>query len=466
MSITTTCPASSAWSRGSAVRADASILHLDLDAFYAAVEQRDKPSLRGKAVVVGGAGPRGVVATASYEARVFGVRSAMAGTEARRRAPNAAFLGGRFHAYRQSSIIVMGLLREVSPLVEPLSLDEAFVDLTASDWDLDRLAEHVAGLRAELTRRTDGLTGSVGVGSSKFMAKLASEAAKPDGMRIIEPGTELAFIADMPVRAIPGVGPATELRLNGIGIHTVTDLRHADRAELVRELGRAHGDWLHALAFARDRREVEAEREAKSISTEDTFATDLTDRAQLVGILRRDARKVSERMQKAGVFAKTISIKVRFADFSTLTKARSLAGATDRYEVLAQVGEELLADVDISEGVRLLGIGASNFTTAAQEQLFGAADLDAAAAETQDTVAEPPTSGVRGTGWYPGSDVVHDDLGRGWVWGSGLGRVTVRFETRLTGPGPIRTFRDDDPALHPTTDLPPLTGSSEVAPTS
>ncbi len=446
------------------MRAHASILHLDLDAFYAAVEQRDKPSLRGKAVVVGGAGPRGVVATASYEARVFGVRSAMAGTEARRRAPHAAFLGGRFHAYRQSSAIVMGLLREISPLVEPLSLDEAFVDLTASDWSQDRLADHVAELRAELSRRTDGLTGSVGVGSSKFIAKLASEAAKPDGARIIEPGAELGFIADLPVRAIPGVGPATEVRLNGIGIHTVTDLRQANRAELVRELGRAHGDSLHELAFARDSREVEAEREAKSISTEDTFATDLTDRSQLVAILRRDARKVSDRLRDAGVFAKTIAIKVRFADFSTVTKARSLAGATDRYEVLAQVGEELLADVDIAEGVRLLGIGTSNFTMAAQEQLFG--PVDVGTDEQQDTVVELPTSGVRGKGWYPGADVEHDDLGRGWVWGSGLGRVTVRFETRLTGPGPIRTFRADDPALRPAEYLLPLTGSSEATETS
>ena len=160
------------------MRATPSILHLDLDAFFAAVEQRDKPSLRGKPVIVGGAGPRGVVATASYEARVFGVRSAMSGTEARRRCPHAAFLGGRFRAYRQSSDAVMELLREISPLVEPLSLDEAYVDLEASDWDLGKLDEHVTQLRAELTRRTAGLTASVGVGSSKFLAKLGSEAAK------------------------------------------------------------------------------------------------------------------------------------------------------------------------------------------------------------------------------------------------------------------------------------------------
>ena len=216
------------------MRSEATILHLDLDAFFAAVEQRDKPSLRGKPVVVGGSGPRGVVATASYEARVFGVRSAMPGTEARRRCPNAAFLGGRFPAYRQSSEVVMQLLGEVSSAVEPLSLDEAFVDLALSDWDLTRLPEHVEELRQELTRRTGGLTASVGVASSKFVAKVASEAAKPDGFRIIAPGEEMAFIEQLPVRAIPGVGPVTETKLLAIGMHTVADLRRASREELVR----------------------------------------------------------------------------------------------------------------------------------------------------------------------------------------------------------------------------------------
>lgn len=434
------------------MRSEASILHLDLDAFFASVEQRDKPSLRGKPVVVGGAGPRGVVATASYEARVFGVRSAMSGTEARRRAPHAAFLGGRFTAYRQSSQIVMGLLREVSPVVEPLSLDEAFVDLSQSDWDLSELEDHVFQLRAELTRRTEGLTGSVGVGSSKFIAKLASEAAKPNGMRIIAPGTERDFIADMHVRAIPGVGPATEQRLAAIGITTVSDLRQANRDELIRELGRAAGEGLYRLAYAQDDRTVVAEREAKSISTEDTFAVDITDMAQLQEILRRDAEKVAARLSKHGVFARTIGIKVRFADFATVTKARSLAGATDRSEVLISIGEELLREVDVRAGVRLLGIGASNFTIAAQEQLFD----DEVEVVESSSFQEAPTSGVRGAGWYPGADVVHDVLGRGWVWGAGLGRVTVRFETRLTEPGPIRTFADDDPQLHIATEPLPM----------
>lgn len=427
------------------------ILHLDLDAFFAAVEQRDKPSLRGKAVVVGGAGPRGVVATASYEARVFGVRSAMSGAEARRRAPKAAFLGGRFDAYRESSRIVMSLLKEVSPLVEPLSLDEAFVDLEPSGWADDELAERVAWLRAELTRRTEGLTASVGTGSAKFLAKLASEAGKPDGVRFLDPAEELDFLAPLPVRAIPGVGPATEQRLVAIGCYTVEDLRGADRAELVRELGTASGTGLAELAWGRDDRRVEPVRDPKSISTEDTFAVDLTDRPQLELILARDAGGVVRRLTRAGLFARTVTIKVRFADFSTRTIARSLGGATDSLEEVTAAGLASLAEVDVRSGVRLLGIGVSGFASAAQERLFG--DEESARQSTGQTsidTDEVALSGVRGSSrYYPGADVMHDEMGRGWVWGAGLGRVTVRFETRATGPGPVRTFAETDPALHP-----------------
>ena len=425
------------------------ILHLDLDAFFAAVEQRDKPSLRGRPVVVGGAGPRGVVATASYEARRFGVRSAMSGAEAKRRAPHAAFLGGRFEAYRESSRIVMALLGEISAVVEPLSFDEAFVDLAGTGWADGDLTDRVTWLRAELTRRTEGLTASVGVGSAKFLAKLASEAAKPDGARILEPGEELNFIAPMPVRAIPGVGPATEQRLITIGLYTVEDLRTADRAELIRELGPSAGESLAALAWGRDDRAVEGSREPKSISTEDTFAVDLTDRAQLQAILRRDAGQVAARLAKAGLFARTVTVKVRFADFTTRTIARGLGGATDSLDEITAAGLAIFDDVDPRPGVRLLGIGVSNFATAAQERLFGEDPADGAVEETT-TDGDVELSGVRGQrAYHAGADVVHDELGRGWVWGSGLGRVTVRFETRATGPGQIRTFALDDASLRP-----------------
>ncbi|MDU7361249.1 MAG: DNA polymerase IV [Propionibacteriaceae bacterium] len=424
------------------------ILHLDLDAFFASVEQRDKPSLRGKPVVVGGTGIRGVVATASYEARVFGIRSAMSGAEARRRARGkVAFLGGRWRAYKESSQVVMGLLREVSPLVEPLSLDEAYVDLAPSGWEESQLQEKVAWLRAELTHRTAGLTASVGVGSSKLVAKLASEAAKPDGFRILAPDEESAFLGPLPVRAIPGVGPTTEQRLLAIGMYTVDDLRAADPGELIRELGQASGTSLARLAHGEDNRPVAANSEAKSISTEDTFQQDLTDSAHLQTILRRDAAAVAKRLRGKALFARTVTIKVRYADFETITRAASLGGATDDVDVITAAGLSLLDEVDPRRGIRLLGIGVSNFAGAAQDRLFGD---EPPAGESSSTVdlAEEELAGVRGRGLHTGADVEHDEFGRGWVWGSGRGLITVRFERRGGTPGPVRTLPLDDAALH------------------
>jgi len=430
------------------VRAQASVLHLDLDAFFAAVEQRDKPSLRGKPVIVGGIGLRGVVSTASYEARRFGVGSAMAMSEARRRCPHAAFLAGRFDAYRQASGIVMGLLRELSPLVEPLSLDEAFVDLAAGpDPQLDpaSLQELATDLRARLTEATGGLTASVGLGSSKFIAKVASELAKPDGVRLIAPGTEVATIAPLPARAIPGVGPATMDRLSRLGVRTVADLQRLSSAELVRELGRAGGEHLFALARADDDRPVEPEREMKSISVEDTFERDIADAEILAGIADRQAAQVVQRLVRSALFARTVTVKLRWPDFSSVSRSRTLDGATDRVDVVAQVAQSLLDGLDTAGGVRLLGVGVSGLVEVAQEPLFDLADRSPGRVVEE---AEAPLT-RRPAGWLPGSDVVHDEFGAGWVWGSGLGRVTVRFETADSGPGPVRTFVSDDPQLHP-----------------
>jgi len=428
------------------VRQQASIMHLDLDAFFAAVEQRDKPSLRGKPVIVGGIGLRGVVSTASYEARLFGVGSAMPMHEARRRCPHAAFLTGRFGAYRQASAIVMGLLAELSPLVEPLSLDEAFVDLAAGDQhalDDESLLALAADLRARVTAATGGLTASVGLGSSKFMAKVASELAKPDGVRLVSPGTEVDTIAGLPARAIPGVGPATMERLAKLGVTTIASLRELSEAELVRELGRAGGEHLHALAWARDERPVTPERETKSISVEDTFERDIADRDVLTAVAERHARLVAQRLAGAEMFARTVTVKVRWPDFSSISRSRTLNGATDRPEVVAQVAQSLLDGLDVGGGVRLLGVGVSGLVEVAQEPLF---DLETGAPERVVEEAEAPLT-RRPLSWLPGADVAHDEYGPGWIWGSGLGRVTVRFETAGTGPGPVRTFAVDDPAL-------------------
>jgi DNA polymerase IV len=434
------------------VRREPSVLHLDLDAFFASVEQRDKPSLRGKPVVVGGLGQRGVVATASYEARVFGVRSAMPMHEARRRCPHAAFLVGRFGAYHAASHQVMEVLRSLSPLVEPLSLDEAFVDLraapTAVDFSHEALARLITKLKDDVRATTDGLTASVGVGTSKFVAKVATEQAKPDGWSIVEAGQELALLRPMKVGVIPGVGPVTQEKLQRIGIHTVTDLQQCAPDELAQVIGKTHAQALVDLAYARDDRPVEPDRETKSISVEDTFETDLVSRDELATILLRDARQVAVRLHSAGLFAHMVSIKVRLHDFSTFTRSRTLLNATDRRDVIGSVATSLLSAVDTTGGVRLLGVGVAGLTDVLQEDLF--ADDASLVQVTEDVMEDHPApeDEPRGQDWLPGVDVEHDQHGRGWVWGSGLGRVTVRFETAQTPPGPVRTFASDDPALH------------------
>ncbi|MDR0436483.1 MAG: DNA polymerase IV [Propionibacteriaceae bacterium] len=432
------------------MRTEASILHLDLDAFFAAVEQRDKPSLRGKPVIVGGIGGRGVVSTASYEARVFGVHSAMRMVDARARAPHAAVLSGRFQAYRQSSRIVMRLLGELSPLVEPLSSDEAYVDLAAGGIDCSSttaVEKLVSELRAELGRRTEGLTASVGVATSKTIAKVASETAKPNGQLVVAPGGELKLISPLPVRTLPGIGPATYARLALLGVRTVAELQVARPDELEHELGPHAADWLKRVAFARDDRPVEAYHEAKSISMEDTFASDITDRAELARIIASDAVVVARQLAKHKMFARTVTIKVRLPDFTTYTRSRTLSGATDRAERIARVAQELLDGVETPHGVRLLGVGTANFTQAAQEELF---DEDAGRITEEIRQAAPASRSARRlhTTWRPGDDVTHDQLGRGWVWGSGDTVVTVRFESRLSGVGPVRSFAVDDPELH------------------
>ena len=433
------------------MRATASVLHLDLDAFFAAVEQRDKPSLRGRPVIVGGVGGRGVVATASYEARVYGVRSAMSTREARARCPHAAFLSGRFSAYGAASEVVMGVLRSHSPLVEPLSLDEAFVDLAEADL-ADLEVETVTGLgrrlREQVCEQTGGLTASVGIATSKFVAKVASELDKPDGLTVVPPGTERDLLRPMQVTVIPGVGPATAERLRRTGVHTVAELEGLSLDELVRQVGRAHGESLFRLARADDDRPVVAERETKSVSVEGTYETDLTDRSLMAGLLSRQAGEVAGRLRRHGLSGRTVTIKVRLHDFTTLTRSSTLPSPTDRPELIGRVSRRLLEELDTSAGVRLLGVGVSGLADWIQEDLFGDLGDD----PDHEDEADRPEAGPlpdRRRDWPPGLDVVHDEMGAGWVWGSGRGLVTVRFETAETGPGPVRTYPQDDPCLHP-----------------
>ncbi len=417
------------------MRPEASVLHLDLDAFFASVEQRDKPSLRGKPVVVGGVGGRGVVATASYEARKYGVRSAMSTREARSRCPHAAFLNPRFPAYRETSQAVMEVLRAVSPLVEPLSVDEAFVDLATSDltaYDEAALRDFAETLRTRVREVTGGLTASVGIGTSKFIAKVASDLDKPDGLVIVTAGSERDLLRPMHVTVIPGVGPATAERLRRAGITTVADLEHVSEDELVRLLGNAQGHGLHHLARAEDDRAVVPERETKSVSVEGTYDTDLTDPSLMAGLVTRQATNVAERLRKNGLSGRTITLKVRLHDFTTLSRSTTLTAPTDAGPTIARLARGLLGELDTTGGVRLLGVGVSGLADWIQDDLFGADDAGDDA-EQVDLLPEPPE--VRT--WWPGMDVVHDELGRGWVWGAGRDIVTVRFETAETLPGPV-----------------------------
>jgi DNA polymerase-4 len=440
------------------VRREASILHLDLDAFFAAVEQRDKPSLRGRPVVVGGVGGRGVVATASYEARAFGARSAMSTAEARRRCPaGTAFLGGRFGAYRRTSDVVMGLLRELSPLVEPASLDEAYVDLAAdpgSDLSVAGVTQLGRALKERIAEATGGVTGSVGIGTSKLMAKIGSDLQKPDGLVVVPPGSELDVLHPLPVTRLGGVGPATAERLHQVGVKTVGDLARKSLTDLVALAGRAHGATLYALARAEDDRAVVPDRGVKSVSHEETFERDLTDLDVLNREIDSMAARVGTRLRASAYSGRTVTLKLRRYDFTTLTRSQTLPQPTDDARAIATTARRLLAEAGTGGGLRLLGVGVSGLSVYAQGDLFAEEDATEDAVLTADAElpepeveAPPPTPAERR--WWPGQDVRHDDLGAGWVWGRGLGRVTVRFEGPTTAPGPVRTLPADDPALQP-----------------
>lgn len=450
------------------MRTTASILHLDLDAFFAAVEQRDKPSLRGKPVVVGGIGNRGVVATASYEARAFGARSAMSTSEARRRCPpGTAFLFPRGEAYRRSSRVVMDLLHELADKVEQVSVDEAYVDL-GSDVDVD---QRVGELLHRIEEATGGLTASAGVGSSKMVAKIASDMHKPRGLVVVAPGDEEDFIAPLPVRALGGVGPATADRLRSFGVETVAHLRRMTEPDLVSIFGNAHGTGLYAIARAQDDREVVTERETKSISAEETFDVDVADRAVLKEELARLTDRVSARLAEHGAFARTVTIKVRHHDFSTFTRSVTAGHPTDDPTALLRLATGLLDAHDVSDGLRLLGFGVSGFVAHAQAALdmqWAEGDETPTIRMTdEDIVAKDPVANAWGSAqamvsrpaayadnpdapvWRAGQDVQHQEYGAGWVWGSGRGVVTVRFEGPRTTPGKVRSFRVDDADLTP-----------------
>jgi DNA polymerase-4 len=372
------------------MRREASILHVDLDAMFAAVEQRDKPSLRGKPVIVGGVAGRGVVSTASYEARAFGAHSAMPMAQARRRCPpNTAFLSPRFPAYQKTSAVVMELLGAVSPLVEQVSIDEAYIDLapTGNDLSVPAVTALALRLKSEIAAATGGVTGSIGAASSKLLAKIGSDLHKPDGLTVVPPGDELLVLHPLPVRRLGGVGPATEQRLHRSGIRTVGDLAAAPLEDLVDWFGTAHGHGLFKLARADDPRPVVSSREAKSVSAEETFDIDVRDPARLTYELDLLSARVAGRLRRNGLTGRTVNIKVRHPDFTTVTRAVTRDQPTDDGILIAQLARRLLAEVPTAGGIRLLGVGVSALYDFAQDDLFSAAGEDP---PTLDFPDDPP----------------------------------------------------------------------------
>jgi DNA polymerase IV len=305
-------------------------------------------------------------------------------------------------------------------------------------------------LKARIAVATGGVTGSVGVGTSKSLAKIGSELDKPDGLTVVPAGSELDVLHPLPVRSLGGVGPATAERLAQVKVTTIGDLHRLSLVDLTTLVGQAHGTGLYRLARADDDRAVITDREAKSVSAEETFARDLTDPARLTAEIDALAGRVGSRLQRSGTSGRTVTLKVRRYDFTTLTRSLTLPQPVDDARQIAEVARRLLGAVDRSGGLRLLGVGVSGLSPYAQGDLFAEAlDEPTEVTEQPEPLPADPAPGPAVVAWHPGQDVVHTDLGAGWVWGSGLDRVTVRFEGPRTAPGPVRTLRADDPDLQP-----------------
>ncbi|WP_134087387.1 DNA polymerase IV [Mycobacteroides salmoniphilum] len=423
------------------------VLHLDMDAFFASVEQLTRPTLRDRPVLVGGTGGRGVVAGASYEARVFGARSAMPMHQARRLVGiNVVVLPPRGAVYGVASRRVFATVRSMIPVLEQLSFDEAFgepVELAGAT--IETVAEYIGELRSRVLTET-GLTASVGAGSGKQLAKIASGLAKPDGVRIIAPEEQGSLLADLPVRKLWGIGPVAEERLNRLGINTIGQLATLQTSEVASVLGGTVGPALHRLARGIDERPVAERAETKQISAESTFADDLTTLDQLREAIEPIGAHAHRRLITHGRGVRTVTVKLRRSDMSILTRSATLPYATTERAVLMSAARRLLLDPVEIGPIRLVGVGFSGFSDVQQTSLFPDLDQTESVAETD----EAPSSSAPApstASWGIGDDVIHSEYGHGWIQGTGHGVMTVRFETRSSGPGIARTFGVDDPGV-------------------
>lgn len=492
------------------------VLHLDLDSFFAAAEQLARPTLRGRPVLVGGLGPRGIVAGASGEAKIHGARSAMPMAQARRLCPHAVALPPRTAVYRTLSERFFAVVGAHAPVLERIAYDETFAEPDAlvgvDELDVRAFAERV---RSEVRERT-GLAVSVGAGSGKQVAKIASGLAKPDGVHVVAQGGERALLDPLPVRALWGIGPVAETTLHRAGVETVGALAALDLAEVTALLGVAIGTGLHRLARGIDDRALTARGEAKQVSAETTFDTDLADVASVTAAVDDLTAGAHRRLLAAHRAARTVTVKIRSGAFVTVSRSETAAVATTDLGALVETARRLAVAALPEAGVRLVGVSLSGLTSAVQETLFddpgaggagpvggdpggedpagaglGGGGPDNGDPDNGDPDSGDPTgAGLGGGGpvggdpvggdpdgvvgrpaagtvggqpadgsvsgepadppgriWRTGDDAAHPDHGHGWVQGSGHGRVTVRFETRSTGPGRAMTFAVDEPQL-------------------
>ena len=349
-------------SEGQSISELRKIIHVDMDAFYASVEQNDNPELKGKPVAVGGSRERGVVAAASYEARKFGVRSAMPSSTAYQKCPSIIFVKPRFERYKEVSDIIRGVFSEYTDLVEPLSLDEAFLDVTSNKKGIESATLIAKAIRKEILERT-GLTASAGISINKFLAKIASDYHKPNGMTLIGPEKVIEFLEQLSIEKFFGVGKVTAEKMKNLGIYTGADLKKWKQETLKVHFGKAGAFYYH-IVRGEDNRPVNPHRIRKSLGAENTFDYDLVELSDMKMKLEPIAHTVMKRMDKAGAYGKTITLKVKFHDFSQITRSKTVIGLIENYEQLIETTFELLEQIDwpnFPDGIRLLGITCSNF---------------------------------------------------------------------------------------------------------
>jgi len=444
----------------SRLRSRATVLHADADSFFAAVEQRDKPSLRGKPVLVGGTGPRGVVSTASYEARRAGAHSAMSMSRARRLVPAAAVLYPRFGAYSAASQLIMAELAGLSELIEQVSIDEAYVDLDAGPYgdDPERAA---ADVRARIRERT-GLAVSIGLGRTKLIAKLASDAGKPDGLLLVEPQDEDEFLLPLSARAVPGIGPATMAALERLDVRTVADLRRQPLDVLTMTIGESAGTNLFRLARGFDPRPVAPGGERKSVGAERTFGADIFGTDAITSAVEAVADEALRRLTAHGGGARTVVAKVRFTDFTTVTRSVTLPQPSADPIELRAAAQQAARAAGITDAVRLLGVSFHNLSAHAQ-LTFPWDDepdhlvVDEPEAQPDDQPAEQSLDTARTPQFgrlldehnaRPGLDVEHAERGLGWVVHVRGRTATVRFETAGSAPARSQVLDlDADPLV-------------------